>query len=131
MRKSTTIIISLLFISLSLSAQTKQASHSASLIKGIRTINLINGLNISIEFNPEKETLWITGSTDKIDLFITEFIPLKDPEGTRLEIGKSYTLNNLFASVEYKILEIKDNRVTRIWFRVAATSTKPPDESWI
>lgn len=131
MKNLVTIILSLLITSFSLSAQTRQASHSASLIKGARTINLINGLNISIEFNPEKETLWITGSTAKIELFITEFIPLKNPGGTNIEIGKSYQLNNLFATVEYKVLEIKDNKVTRIWFRIAATSVKPPDDSWI
>lgn len=128
------IIISLItiaMISFSLSSQTKQASHSAALIKGVRTVNLINGLNISVDFNPEKETLWITGGTDKIELFITEFIPLTDPNGTNIEIGKSYSLDNLFANVEYKILKIEDNKVTRIWFRVVATSTSLPDDGWI
>jgi len=131
MRKLILILIVLIVATFSTQAQTKQASHSAALIKGIRTVNLINGLDISVDFNPEKETLWITGRTTKIDLIITEYIPLKDPEGSKIEIGKSYKLDNIFASVEYKILEIKDNRVTRIWFRVAATSERPSDESWI
>lgn len=111
--------------------QTRQASHSAALLKGARTISLINGLNISIDFNPEKETLWITGKTTKSDLFITEFIPLDNPQGTGIEKGKSYRLDNLYANIEYKVLEITDNRVTRIWFRIAATSAKPPAEGWI
>jgi len=131
MRKNILILFILALATFSLPAQTKQASHSAALIRGVRTVNLINGLSISIEFNPEKETLWITGRTAKIDLIITEYIPLKNPDGSSIEIGKSYRLDNIFANVEYKILEIKDNRVTRIWFRVAATSTKPPDEGWI
>lgn len=131
MRKYIFLTIIMVLASLTMNAQTRQASHSAALIKGVRTVKLINGLDISIEFNPEKETLWITGRTAKIDLIITEYIPLKNPEGTKMEIGKSYKLDNIFASVEYKILEIKDNRITRIWFRVAATSTTPPDESWI
>ncbi|MEZ5000721.1 MAG: hypothetical protein R2744_12320 [Bacteroidales bacterium] len=131
MKKLILLFSVILLISTVSSSQTKQASHSASLIKGARTVNLLNGLNITVEFNPEKETLWITGSTAKAELFITEFIPLKDPQGTKIEIGKSYKLDNLFASVEYKILEIKGNRVTRIWFRVAATSLNLPDESWI
>jgi hypothetical protein len=112
-------------------SQTRQASHSSSLIKGAKTINLINGLNITVEFNPDKETLWITGKTAKSDLFITEYIPLGNPGGTGIETGKSYRLDNLYANIEYKILEIKDNRITRIWFRIAATSEKPPAEGWI
>lgn len=112
-------------------SQTRQASHSSSLLKGAKTINLINGLNITVEFNPEKETLWITGKTAKSDLFITEYIPLGNPMGTGMETGKSYRLDNLYANIEYKILEIKDNRITRIWFRIAATSERPPAEGWI
>ena len=131
MKKIILFLSAILLIFSVSNGQTKQASHSASLIKGARTVNLINGLNITVEFNPDKETLWITGSTTKAELFITEFIPLKDPQGTKIEIGKSYKLDNLFASVEYKILEIKGNRVTRIWFRIAATSLSLPDESWI
>lgn len=131
MRKQGLIISIFLFATLSLQAQTKQASHSAALIKGVRTVNLINGLNVSVNFDPDKEALWINGSTARIEMVITEYIPLRDPTGTKMEIGKSYKLDNIFASVEYKILEIKDNKVTRIWFRVAATTVNPPDTSWI
>jgi hypothetical protein len=131
MRRVIISLITITLINFSLSSQTKQASHSAALIKGVRTVNLINGLNISVDFNPEKETLWITGGTDKIELFITEFIPLSDPKGIKIEIGKSYSLDNLFAKIEYKILKIEDNKVTRIWFRVVATSTSLPDDGWI
>lgn len=130
----TRLMILLIILALPLStlqSQTKQASHSSSLLKGARTINLINGLNITVEFNPEKETLWITGKTARSDLFITEYIPLENPLGTGIEAGKSYKLDNLYANIEYKILEIKDNRITRIWFRIAATSAKPPTEGWI
>jgi hypothetical protein len=128
------LLVVLIFLALTVSnvqSQTRQASHSSSLIKGAKTINLINGLNITVEFNPEKETLWITGKTAKSDLFITEYIPLGNPMGTGIETGKSYRLDNLYANIEYKILEIKDNRITRIWFRIAATSEKPPAEGWI
>lgn len=125
------ILILLILPFITILPQTRQASHSSSLLKGVRTVNLINGLNISVDFNPEKEILWITGKTAKSDLFITEFIPLSDPQGTGIEKGKSYRLDNLYANIEYKILEINDNRVTRIWFRIAATSAKPPAEGWI
>ena len=112
-------------------SQTKQASYSAALTQGKRPVELINGLTMELDFNPERETLWITGNTAKSPLFISEYIPLKDPEGTGIEIGKSYRLDNLFVSVEYKVLEIKDNKVTRIWFRFAALQLKLPEESWI
>ncbi len=127
------LIVVVIFFSLSALTfgQTKQASNSAALTKGIKTIELINGLRIKIEFNCEEETLWITGSTKNNPLFITEFIPLDNPEGIKLEIGKSYMLDNLYASVEYRILEIKENKVTRIWYRVAAKTTDLPQESWI
>jgi hypothetical protein len=111
--------------------QTKQASNSAALTKGKKTIDLINGLKIEIDFNSERETLWITGNTDRTPLFITEYIPLDNPKETGIKIGQSYKLDNMFVSIEYKILEIKDNRVTRIWFRVAALQLKIPEESWI
>lgn len=111
--------------------QTKQASNSAALTKGKKTIDLINGLKIEIDFNPERETLWITGNTERTPLFITEYIPLDNPDGTGIKVGQSYKLDNMFVSVEYKVLEIKDNRVTRIWFRVAALQLKIPEESWI
>ncbi|MFN2380526.1 MAG: hypothetical protein ABR519_10040 [Bacteroidales bacterium] len=130
----TRFMILMIILALPLStiqSQTRQASHSSSLMKGAKTINLINGLNITVEFNPEKETLWITGKTAKSDLFITEYIPLSNPMETGIETGKSYRLDNLYANIEYKILEIKDNRITRIWFRIAATSEKPPAEGWI
>lgn len=131
MKRVLLTILTVILISLALSSQTKQASHSASLIKGVRTVNLMNGLNVSVEFNPDKETLWITGGTDKIQLFITEYIPLSDPTGINIEIGKSYTLDNIFAKIEYKILKIENNKVTRIWFRVAATAEKLPENGWI
>ena len=125
------IIILLILPVTTILPQTRQASHSSSLLKGAKTINLINGLNITVDFNPEKETLWITGKTAKSDLFITEFIPLYDPQGTGIEKGKSYRLDNLYANIEYKIIEINDNKVIRIWFRIAATAAKPPTEGWI
>lgn len=124
-----TIILTI--TSLTSFAQTKQASNSAALTKGKKTIDLINGLKMEIDFNPERETLWITGNTAKTPLFITEYIPLSNPEGTGLEVGKSYKLDNLFVSVEFKILDITDNKVTRIWYRIAALQTKLPEESWI
>lgn len=86
---------------------------------------------MEVDFNPDREFLWVTGNTDKSPLFITEYIPLDDPEGTGIEIGKSYKLDNLFVSIEYKILTIENNKVTRIWFRVAALQLKLPEESWI
>ena len=125
---TTTLLLTFL---ITVTGQTKQASNSSALTKGIKTINLINGLDISIEFNPDKETLWITGNTSKTKLFVTEFIPLTNPEGTRIEIGKSYILDNMFVYIEYKVLEITDNRVIRIWYRVAAKTLNLPEESWI
>ena len=130
--KKILIIISLLAITGMLAnAQTKQASNSAALTKGKKTIDLINGLKIEIDFNSDRETLWITGNTEQSPLFITEYIPLDNPDGTGIKIGQSYKLDNMFVSIEYKVLEIVDNRVTRIWFRVAALQLKIPEESWI
>lgn len=131
MKKIFTIISLLVLTGLLANAQTKQASNSAALTKGKKTVDLINGLKIEIDFNSERETLWITGNTDKTPLFITEYIPLKNPKGTGIKIGQSYKLDNMFVSIEYKVLEIVDNRVTRIWFRVAALQLKIPEESWI
>ena len=125
---TTSILLALIITAV---GQTKQASNSAALSKGIKTIKLINGLDIVIDFNPENETLWITGNTNKTDLFITEFIPLKKPIETKIEIGKSYILDNLFVHIEYKVLEITDNKVIRIWYRVAAKTLELPEESWI
>ncbi len=123
--------IILIISSLTVGAQTRQASNSAALTKGKRTIDLINELKIEVDFNTEREHLFFTGSTDKSPLFITEYIPLDKPNEQGIEIGKSYKLDNLFVSIEYKILEIKDNKVTRIWFRIAALQLKLPEESWI
>ncbi|GEM_PF-1153325 len=111
--------------------QTKQASNSAALRKGKKTIDLINGLKVEIDFNSDRETLWITGNTEQTPLFITEYIPLDNPDGTGIKIGQSYKLDNMYVSIEYKVLEIIDNRVTRIWFRVAALQLNIPEESWI
>ncbi len=130
--KRTALILALITLTgLFTYGQTKQASNSAALTKGKKTIDLINGLKIEIDFNSERETLWITGNTERTPLFITEYIPLDDPKGTGIKIGQSYKLDNMFVSIEYKILEIKDNRVTRIWYRVAALQLKIPEESWI
>ena len=130
--KRIVLIISLLTLTVLIaSGQTKQASNSAALTKGKKTIDLINGLKIEIDFNSERETLWITGNTENIPLFITEYIPLDNPNGTGINIGQSYKLDNMFVSIEYKVLEIVDNRVVRIWFRVAALQLKIPEESWI
>ncbi|MEA1886191.1 MAG: hypothetical protein U9N72_03150 [Bacteroidota bacterium] len=112
-------------------SQARQASHSAALKTGVRTIDLINGLKIKVDFSPEKQKLWFTGESKDLKMFITEFIPLADPDGTGIEIGKSYMLDNMFASIEYKILEIKSNRVTRIWFRIAAKTLDLPQKNWI
>ena len=71
------------------------------------------------------------GYTKNNPLFIFEYIPLDNPEGIGIEKGKSYKLDNLFASLEYRILEIKDNKVTRIWYRVVALKLKLPEEPWI
>lgn len=115
------------------SGQTKQASKSAVLRNGKHSVELINGLNIILDFriNEERQYLWVEGSTKNSPLFITEYIPLTNPEAIGIEIGKSYKLDNLFASIEYKILEIEDNKVTRIWYRVVALSEKLPEEAWI
>ena len=130
--KKVIIIISLITLTgFFVSGQTKQASNSAALTKGKKTVDLINGLKVEIDFNSDKETLWITGNTNKTPLFITEYIPLDNPNGTGIKIGQSYKLDNMFVSIEYKVLEITDNRVTRIWFRVAALQLKIPEESWI
>jgi len=128
------IIISLVLLTAimaSAMAQTRQASHSAALKTGVKTIDLINGLRIKVDFDPEKETLWFTGDSKDLKMFITEFIPLANPRDTKIEIGKSYRLDNMYASIEYKILEIEDNRVTRIWFRIAAKTLKLPEKNWI
>ncbi len=130
--KRIAIILSILTLSgVFAYGQTKQASNSAALTKGKKTIDLINGLKIEIDFNSERETLWITGNTDRTPLFITEYIPLDNPNGTGIKIGQSYKLDNMFVSIEYKVLEIEDNRVMRIWFRVAALQLKIPEDSWI
>ncbi|HUS86984.1 MAG TPA: hypothetical protein VMW76_07080 [Bacteroidales bacterium] len=131
MKNLVSFVIILTFTLAVSQAQTKQASQSASLIRGIKTVDLVNDLQIKIDFNPDTENLWITGSTRNNALFITEFIPLKDPIGTNIVIGHSYLLENPFASIEYKVLEIKDNRVVKIWYRVAVKMLKLPEESWI
>ena len=131
MKKIHIIAFLLLAITASAAAQTRQASNSAALTSGKRTVDLINGLRIEVDFNPEREFIWFTGNTDKSPLFITEYIPLDNPAGTGIEIGKSYKLDNLFVSIEYKVLEVTDNRVTRIWYRIAALQLKLPEESWI
>ncbi len=131
MKKIYILSIILIISSLTAEAQTRQASNSAALTTGKRTIDLINGLKIEVDFNTERERLFFTGNTDKSPLFITEYIPLDNPKEQGIEIGKSYKLDNLFVSIEYKILEIKDNKVTRIWFRIAALQLKLPEESWI
>lgn len=112
-------------------SQTRQASHSAALKTGVKTIDLINGLKIKVDFNPEKGTLWFTGETEDLKMFITEFIPLSDPVETGIEIGRSYRLDNMYTSIEYKILAIESNRITRIWFRIAAKTEDLPQKNWI
>lgn len=131
MKKIIFSLVIITFLAASALAQTRQASHSAALKTGIKSINLINGLTIKVDFSPEKETLWITGESKDLKLFITEFIPLSNPAGTGIVPGKSYRLDNMFASIEYKILEIENNRVTRIWFRVAAKTLTLPEKNWI
>lgn len=131
MKKTILLLLVLMLSAVFADAQTRQASNSAALMRGKRTIDLINGLKVVIDFNPENETLWITGNTDRNPLFITEYIPLKNPNETGIVIGQSYRLDNMFASIEYKVLEITDNRVTRIWYRVSALQLKIPEESWI
>jgi hypothetical protein len=128
------LILSLVMVTVvagSAFSQTRQASHSAALITGVKTIDLINGLRIKVDFNPDQETLWFTGESNDLKMFITEYIPLSDPIGTGIEIGKSYQLENMFASIEYKVLKIKGNRVTRIWFRIAAKTLELPEKNWI
>ncbi len=128
------LILSLVIVTIIASSafsQTRQASHSAALKTGATTIDLINGLKIKVDFSPDRGTLWFTGETEDLKMFITEFIPLSDPTGTRIEIGKSYILDNMYATIEYKILTIESNRVTRIWFRVAAKTDSMPQKNWI
>jgi hypothetical protein len=112
-------------------SQTRQASHSAALKTGVKTVDLINGLKIKVDFSPDKGTLWFTGESKDLKMFITEFIPLTDPLDTGIEIGKSYHLDNMYCSIEYKVLAIEDNKVTRIWFRIAATQLELPQKNWI
>lgn len=131
MKKIMFILVIITFFSACALAQTRQASHSAALRTGIKSIDLINGLKIKVNFSPDKETLWFTGESKDLKMFITEFIPLNNPSGTGIELGKSYRLDNMFASIEYKILEVENNRVTRIWFRVAAKTLTLPEKNWI
>ncbi len=131
MKKIIFSLVIFTFFSAAALAQTRQASHSAALKTGIKSIDLINGLKVKVDFSPEKETLWFTGESKDLKMFITEFIPLNNPSGTGIEPGKSYRLDNMFASIEYKILEIENNRVTRIWFRVAAKTLTLPEKNWI
>ncbi|MDZ7738951.1 MAG: hypothetical protein U5K32_07795 [Bacteroidales bacterium] len=131
MKKIIFSLVIITFLSAGALAQTRQASHSAALKTGIKSIDLINGLKVKVDFSPEKETLWFTGESKDLKMFITEFIPLNNPSGTGIEPGKSYRLDNMFASIEYKILEIENNRVTRIWFRVAAKTLTLPEKNWI
>lgn len=137
MRRS---ILILLFIGTALATingQTKQASQSAALRPSAtnpemkRTVDLINGLQVMVTFDIEGEHIWFNGSTKNNPSFITEFIPLDDPDGSNIEKGKSYILDNLYVTMEYKILEITNNRVTRIWYRVAAKTTDLPQQPWI
>jgi len=112
-------------------SQTRQASHSQALRTGVTTVDLINGLRIKVDFNPDEEKLWFTGESNDLKLLITEYIPLSDPIESGIEIGKSYHLDNLFATIEYKVLKIEGNRVTRIWFRIAAKTLELPAKNWI
>ncbi len=128
------LILSLVMVTViagSAFSQTRQASHSAALRTGVKTIDLINGLKIKVDFSPDKETLWFTGESNDLKMFITEYIPLSDPDGTGIEIGTSYRLDNMYATIEYKVLKIEGNKVTRIWFRIAAKSTELPVKNWI
>ena len=131
MKKTLLGILILIVFAAAVNAQTRQASHSAALKTGVKTIDLINGLRIKVDFDPQKETLWFTGESKDLKMFITEFIPLSDPDELMLEVGKSYRLDNMFASIEYKILKIEGNRVTRIWFRIAAKTLSLPEKNWI
>ena len=113
-------------------SQTKQASHSQALkTKSVITVDLINGLNFKVDFSPDEETLSFIGETNDLKMFITEYIPLSDPNGTGIEIGKSYTMDNMYVTIEYKILKIEDNKVTRTWFRIAVKSLDLPEKNWI
>ncbi len=131
MKKLVFSLIIITVISVGAAAQTKQASHSAALRSGVKTVDLINGLRIKVEFNPAEQTLWFTGESGDIKMFITEFIPLDNPEGTMIEKGKNYILDNMFTCIEYKVLEIENNKVTRIWFRIAAKTLSLPENNWI
>ncbi len=124
------LVIVTFFIGNALS-QTRQASHSQSLKTGVTTVDLINGLKIKVDFSPEKGALWFTGESKNLKMFITEFIPLADPLDIGIEIGKSYRLDNMYVSIEYKVLTIENNRVTRIWFRIAATLLELPQQNMI
>ncbi len=131
MKKLILCLVIVTIIAGSAFSQTRKASHSAALKTGATTIDLINGLKIKVDFSPDKGTLWFTGETEDLKMFITEFIPLSDPAGTGIEIGKSYILDNMYATIEYKILTVESNRVTRIWFRVAAKTDDIPQKNWI
>ena len=135
MRKVILSTIFIIAVAISTSAQTNReiikVSESAALTRGIKTIPLINEFRITIDFNPDTEFLWITGEVSRDKMIISESIPLKDPIGTKIEIGKSYMLDNFFVGIEYKILGIKDNKVVRIWYRVVAKTLDPPEKSWI
>ncbi|MBN1387477.1 MAG: hypothetical protein JW965_03470 [Bacteroidales bacterium] len=128
------LILSLVMVTViagSAFSQTRQASHSQALKTGVTTIDLINGLKIKVDFSPDEGKLWFTGESKDLKMFITEYIPLSDPNGTGIEIGKSYMLDNMYASIEYKVLTIEGNKVTRIWFRIVARSLELPEKNWI
>ncbi|HDZ41182.1 MAG TPA: hypothetical protein ENH59_05835 [Bacteroidetes bacterium] len=131
MKKIIMIMVIVTFFIGNALSQTRQASHSAALKTGVKTVDLINGLKIKVDFSPEKGTLWFTGESKDLKMFITEFIPLTDPIETGIEIGKSYHLDNMYVSIEYKVLTIENNRVTRIWFRIAAAQLELPQKNWI
>ncbi len=112
--------------------QTKQLSHSAALrLAGKNTVDLFNGLRITVEFDTAKQNIHLTGEALGNKMIIREYMPLDNPEGQRLEIGKSYNFDNLYASIEIKILEITDNKVIRIWYRIAAKTDELPKKGWI
>lgn len=121
------LIIVFIFAATALS-QTRKASHSQALRTGISNIDLINGLRIKVEFEPEKGSLWFTGETENLKMFITEHIPLSDPVGTGVKIGESYRLDNVYVNIEYKVLTIENNKVMRIWFRIASTGVELPQK---